>query len=47
MIEQRNDEGRDDAAVAERPDEGQHVEAARPADYYPCYSLEVLRLLED
>jgi len=47
MIEQRNDEGRDDAAAAECPEEGQRVEAARPTDLYPCYSLEVLRLLED
>jgi hypothetical protein len=46
MFEQRSEEGCDSLPAPEGPDEGQGAEA-RPADVYPCYSLEVLRLLED
>ena len=47
MFEQRNDEGREDPVVPERADEGHAAEALRPTDGFPCYSLEVLRLLEE
>ncbi|HVS35967.1 MAG TPA: hypothetical protein VMS17_10335 [Gemmataceae bacterium] len=47
MVEQRSDEGHDDPITPERPDEGCGPEALGPVDGYPCYSLEVLRLLED
>jgi hypothetical protein len=47
MVEQRNDDGREDPTAPERPEEGRDVEAPRPTDHYPSYSLEVLRLLED
>ena len=47
MFEQRIEEGDDNPTVPDGPDEGQRAEAHRPADGYPCYSLEVLRLLED
>jgi hypothetical protein len=47
MFEQRSEEGPDAPPASESPDEGQGAEAARSADVYPCYSLEVLRLLED
>ena len=46
MFEQRSEEGLDAPPDSEGPDEGQGAEA-RSADVYPCYSLEVLRLLED
>jgi hypothetical protein len=47
MVEQGSEEGRDDPIIPEHPDEGHGAEALRPTDGFPCYSLEVLRLLED
>ncbi len=47
MFEQRSDEGGDVPVAPERPDEGQRQETPWPAEGYPSYSLEVLRLLED
>lgn len=47
MVEQLSEDGRDNPMVADLPEEGQLLETSRPVDGYSCYSLEVLRLLED
>ena len=47
MFEQRGDEGGDNPMVPEPPEDGQPAETLRPTEGYACYSLEVLRLLED
>jgi hypothetical protein len=46
MYEQR-EEGWEKPAVAVCPDEGRIVEPSPRSDGFRCYSLEVLRLLED
>ncbi len=46
MYEQRGDEGRDKPPAGARPDDGL-LEASPHGDGFRCYSLEVLRLLED
>jgi hypothetical protein len=47
MFEQRGEEGREKPAVADRPEERRLQEPSRLNDGFRCYSLEVLRLLED
>ncbi len=47
MFEQRNEDGREKPAVAAFPDEGRLLDAPPMGDGFRCYSLEVLRLLED
>ena len=47
MFDQRGEEGREKPAVADRPEERRLQEPSRLSDGFRCYSLEVLRLLED
>ena len=47
MVEQRGEEGREKPVVAAYPEEGRLSDASPLGDGYRCYSLEVLRLLED
>jgi hypothetical protein len=47
MFEQRIEERREKPVVVDHPEEGWIFEPSRKADGFRCYSLEVLRLLED
>lgn len=47
MFEQRIEDGREKPAVTVYPEERRLAEASRQGDEFRCYSLEVLRLLED
>jgi len=47
MFEQRGEEGREKPVVAAYPEERRLLEASPVGDGFRCYSLEVLRLLED
>jgi hypothetical protein len=47
MFEQRGEEGREKPVVADRPEERRLQEPSQQNDGFRCYSLEVLRLLED
>jgi hypothetical protein len=47
MYEQRGEEGREKPTAAACPEEGRLLDASRQSDGFQCYSLEVLRLLED
>ncbi len=47
MFEQRGEEGREKPAVAAYPEEVRLRDASPLNDGFRCYSLEVLRLLED
>jgi hypothetical protein len=47
MFEQRGEEGREKPTAADHPEDGRLLESSRQRDDFRCYSLEVLRLLED
>jgi hypothetical protein len=47
MYEQRGDEGRETPTVTAHPEERRLLDASPLSDGFRCYSLEVLRLLED
>ena len=47
MFEQRGEEGREAPMVAAYPEERRLLDASLLGDGFRCYSLEVLRLLED
>lgn len=47
MFEQRGEEVRDKPVVRVYPDEGRLLDSSHQSDGFRCYSLEVLRLLED
>jgi hypothetical protein len=47
MFEQRGEESRETPGVTAYPEEGRLLDASPLSDGFRCYSLEVLRLLED